>query len=193
MNQLDINKICEDVVCGLFREISGFEALRNLNSEERENYPGIDLADDEARVAIQVTSDRSLDKVKETLGKVIKHGLTDKYDRIIIYNLTRKQRSYSKSAISAVCRDKISFDASSDILDFKDISEKAGTLTPTKLQAASDHLFSYMHGSGTRTSGNQGDIDKLTVNTPDPALADEKILYQLQLLRVSRQFAEFDR
>ncbi|HCY98434.1 MAG TPA: HNH endonuclease [Rhodobacter sp.] len=193
MNQLDINKICEDVVCGLFREIYGFEALRNLNSEERENYPGIDLADDEARVAIQVTSDRSLDKVKETLGKVIKHGLTDKYDRIIIYNLTRKQRSYSKSAISAVCGDKISFDASSDILDFKDISEKAGTLTPTKLQAASDHLFSYMHGSGTRTSGNQGDIDKLTVNTPDPALADEKILYQLQLLRVSRQFAEFDR
>ena len=193
MNQLDINKICEDFICGLFREIYGFEALRNLNSEEKENYPGIDLADDDARVAIQVTSDNSIGKVKETLGKVIKHGLIEKYDRIIIYILTKKQKSYSRSAISAACGGKISFDASSDILDFTDISEKAGTLTPTKLQAASDYLSDYMHGSEARTSGNQGNIDKLTVNLPDPALADEKILHQLQLLRTSRQFAEFDR
>ena len=75
MGHFDLNKICEDVVCGLFRELYGFEALRNLNSEEKANYPGIDLADDEAKIAIQVTSDKSLDKVKETLGKVIKHGL----------------------------------------------------------------------------------------------------------------------
>ena len=84
MNHFDINKICEDVICGLMRELYGFEALRNLNSEEKVNYPGIDLADDEARVAIQVTSDKSLDKVKDTLRKVIKHRLTEKYDRIII-------------------------------------------------------------------------------------------------------------
>jgi len=193
MNHLDINKICEDVVCGLFREIYGFEALRNLNSEERENYPGVDLADDEARVAIQVTSDKSLGKVKETLGKIIKHGLAEKYDRIIIYNLTRKQGSYSKSAISAVCGDKISFDASSDILDYTDICKEAGKLTPTKLQAASDHLSAYIHGSEAPFSGNRGDIEKLTINTPDPTLADEKILHQLQILRISRLFAEFDR
>ena len=191
-NHFDINKICEDVICGLMRELYGFEALRNLNSEEKVNYPGIDLADDEARVAIQVTADRSLDKVKETLRKVIKHGLTEKYDRIIIYCLTRKQQSYSKDAISAVCGNKICFDASSDILDYTDIAAKAGKVAPEKLQAAFDHISAYMDGSDTHASGNQINIDKLTINLPDPTLANEKILHDLQILRTSRQFAEFD-
>ena len=192
MNQFDINKICEDVICGLMRELYGFEALRNLNNEVKENHPGIDLADDEARVAIQVTSDRSLDKVKETLRKVIKHGLTEKYDRIIILCLTEKQQSYSKEAISAVCGDKICFDASSDILDFTDIAAKAGKVAPEKLQAAFDHISAYMDGSGTHASGNQINIEELTINRPDPTLANEKIHHDLQILRTSRQFAEFD-
>ena len=192
MNHFDVNKICEDVICGLMRELYDFEDLRNLNSEEKVNYPGIDLADDEARVAIQVTSDRSLDKVKETLRKVIKHGLTEKYDRIIIYCLTEKQQSYSKDAISAVCGDKICFDASSDILDFTDIAAKAGKVAPEKLQAAFDHISAYMDGSGTHASGNQINIDELTINRPDSTLANEKIYHDLQILRTSRQFAEFD-
>ena len=192
MNHFDINKICEDVICGLMRELYGFKILRNLNSEEKVNYPGIDLADDEARVAIQVTSDKSLKKVIDTLRKVIKHGLTEKYDRIIIYCLTKKQQSYSKDAISAVCGDKICFDASSDILDSTDIAAKAGKVAPEKLQAAFDHISAYMDGSDTHASGNQINIDRLTINLPDPTLANEKILHDLQILRTSRQFAEFD-
>ena len=192
MNQFDINKICEDVICGLMRELYGFEALRNLNNEVKENHPGIDLADDEARVAIQVTSDRSLDKVKDTLRKVIKHRLTEKYDRIIIYCLTEKQQSYSKDAISAVCGDDICFNISSDILDYKDINAKAGKVAPERLQAAFDHISAYIHGSDARASGSQSRIDELTINLPDPTLANEKILNDLQILRTSRQFAEFD-
>ena len=193
MNQLDINKICEDVICGLMRELYDFEALRNLNSEEKVNYPGIDLADDEARVAIQVTSEKSLKKVKDTLCKFIKYRLTEKYDRIIIYCLTRRQQSYSKGAISAVCGEEISFDASSDILDYKDIAAKAGKVAREKLQAAFDHISAYMDGSDTHASGNQINIDKLTINFPDPTLVDEKILHRLRILRTSQQFAEFDR
>lgn len=74
MGHLDINKICEDVFCGIFKELYGLENLRNLNADDQ-NFPGIDLADDEARVAIQVTSDKSLDKIKDGLGKIITHGL----------------------------------------------------------------------------------------------------------------------
>ena len=192
VNHLDINKNCEDVICGLMRELYGFKKLRNLNNEMKENHPGIDLADDEARVAIQVTSDRSLDKVKETLRKVIKHRLTEKYDRIIIYCLTEKQQSYSKDAISAVCGDKICFDASSDILDFTDVAAKAGKVAPEKLKAANDHISAYMDGSDTHASGNQINIDKLTINYSDPTLVDEKILHRLRILRTSQQFAEFD-
>ena len=193
MNQLDINIICEDVICGLMRELYDFEALRNLNSEEKVNYPGIDLADDEARVAIQVTSDKSLKKVKDTLCKIIKHRLTEKYNRIIIYCLTRRQQSYSKGAISAVCGEEIRFDVSSDILDYRDIAARAVTVAPERLQAAFDHISAYMDGSDTHASGNQINIDKLTISFPDPTLVDEKILHRLRILRTSLQFAEFDR
>ena len=193
MNHFDSNKICEDVVCGVMRELYGFEALRNLNSEEKVNYPGIDLADDDARVAIQVTSDKSLKKIKDTLRKAIKHRLTEKYDRIIIYCLTRKQQSYSKDAISAVCGDDIRFSISSNILDYTDIAVKAGMVSPKRLQTAFDHISDYMQGTNARALGNQNNIDKLTIDLFNSTSADEKILHHLQILRTSRQFAEFDR
>lgn len=148
MGHLDINKISEDVVCGLFRELYGFAHLRNLNSEEISNFPGIDLADDKVRVAIQVTSDKSLDKIKKTIQKIIDHGLHDKYDRFIIYNLTRRQSSYSDQALAAVCGDKIKFDTRADILDFRDLSTKAATADPHRLKAALELLLTYTRGEG---------------------------------------------
>ena len=83
MGHLDINKICEDVFCRLFKELYGFENIRNLNEEDKHNFPGIDLADDEAKVAIQVTSTKTVDKIKDSLTKIIEHGLHEKYDRFI--------------------------------------------------------------------------------------------------------------
>ena len=35
MGHFDINKICEDVVCGLFQELFAFDQLSNLNEDER--------------------------------------------------------------------------------------------------------------------------------------------------------------
>ncbi|ANK83180.1 MAG: hypothetical protein TEF_00005 [Rhizobiales bacterium NRL2] len=146
MGHFDINKICEDVVCGLFRELYGFEKLRNLNDDEKQNFPGIDLADDEGRIAIQVTSDKSLDKVKDTLQKVIDHGLHEKYDRVIIYNLATKQGSYGESAISGICGDHLKFDIRTDILDSRDVSTRAANAEPRKLKAALEILLAYMRG-----------------------------------------------
>lgn len=148
MGHFDINKVSEDVVCGLFRELFDFEKIRNLNSDEKQNFPGIDLADDNARIAIQVTSDNSLEKVKDTLKKAIKHRLYEKYDRVILYILTKKQSSYSKSAIANICSNYIEFDVSRDILDYKDLSTRAATAAPLKLKAALDLLLSYARGLG---------------------------------------------
>ena len=102
MGHFDVNKVCEDVFCGIFRELFGFKNLRNLNEEEKKNFPGIDLADDEARVAIQVTSDKTLEKIKTSLEIIIKYALHERFDRIIFYILTRKQGSYLQSSINAV-------------------------------------------------------------------------------------------
>jgi len=146
MGHFDINKICEDVFCGIFKELYDFKDLRNLNDDEKNNFPGIDLADDNARVGIQVTSDKSLEKIKDSIRKIIKHNLHEKYDRIIIYILTRKQGSYSKDSISKVCEEKIAFDVGSDILDFTDLATKAASATPKALKSAVDILGAYMRG-----------------------------------------------
>jgi len=146
MGHFDINKICEDVFCGLFREIYGFNELRNLNADEKKNFPGIDLADDSARVAIQVTSEKTLEKIKDSLHKVIEHNLHSKYDRFIVYILTRKQGSYSQSSINKVSNKKIEFDASTDILDFTDLATKAANTKPQNLKRAVEVLGSYTRG-----------------------------------------------
>ena len=146
MGHLDINKICEDVFCGLFKELYGFVNIRNLNEEDKQNFPGIDLADDEAKVAIQVTSTKTVDKIKDSLTKIIEHGLHEKYDRIIFYILTQKQGTYSAVIIDKICQDKITFDTSSDIMDFTDLATKAANAPPKSLKNAVDILGAYMRG-----------------------------------------------
>jgi hypothetical protein len=56
MGLTDHNKIAENLICGLMREILGFRGLRNLNASEHANYPAIDLPDFGARIAVQVNT-----------------------------------------------------------------------------------------------------------------------------------------
>ena len=67
----DINKDSETVLIPLLAEVYGYKNLRSLNTTEYANFPAIDLADDEAKVAFQVTSTTNIDKVKDTLRKFI--------------------------------------------------------------------------------------------------------------------------
>ena len=146
MGHYDINRICEDVFCGVFRALYGFENLRNLNESDGTNYPGIDLADDEAGVAIQVTSDKTLEKVKGSLKTIVEHRFHKKYPRIIFYILTRKQGSYSASSIENICEGKLTFNVSSDILDFTDLASRAANADPRNLKQAVDILTAYLRG-----------------------------------------------
>ena len=100
MGSYDTHKVAEFALCGPLRELYGWTALRNLNSEEA-NSPGIDLADDLARVAVQVTATSDLAKIKHTIEVFIDHGLNQKYDRLIVFILSKKQSSYSQASIDA--------------------------------------------------------------------------------------------
>ena len=59
--------------------------LKNMN-REKGNYPGIDLADDAAGIAVQVTSTETAQKVRDTLKEFLdkKYGLFGRYSRLII-------------------------------------------------------------------------------------------------------------
>ena len=145
MQHYDIHKIAEHVICSLFRDLCGYEDMRNLNVDQS-NFPGIDLADNNARLAVQVTATADLAKVKSSLEKFLNHGLQKSYDRLIIYILTTKQNSYSQSAIDSVISDAIVFQAKSDIWDYEEICYKAANASPAKLKAAVDTLTAYIRG-----------------------------------------------
>jgi len=130
MGRTDINRVSETVVIPLFSHIFGFKKLRNLNYTESSNFPGIDLADDLARVAIQITSTATIDKVKETLQTFVRHQLFGRYDRLIIYILTEKQKSYAADSLRQITGDTFSFQPERDILDYRDLLK---TIAPFQL------------------------------------------------------------
>jgi hypothetical protein len=127
MDRTDINRVAQNVLIPIFNKIYGYSQLRNLDVGTDGNFPGIDLADDAARVAVQVTSTPGLEKVKHTLEQFLQDRaeftppLTERYDRLIVYILTKKQNTYSQSSIDSVVSGRFQFVASRDIWDFTNL------------------------------------------------------------------------
>ena len=142
----DQNKIAENLVCGLMRELLGLPGLRNLNAASRANYPAIDLADFDEKLAVQVTATPTLAKVKDTVRKFLEGDLDRSFSRLVIYVLTRKQGSYSQSAVAKIAGDRLAFDCDTDILDFRDLLERAVHVEPARLSAAVSVVEAYSRG-----------------------------------------------
>ncbi|WP_228259760.1 SMEK domain-containing protein [Acinetobacter pittii] len=90
LNQLSINVHAEQFFLELLNSLFNYN-LVNTNFEEQ-NAASIDLLDEGNRIAIQVTSDSSLSKVRETLNKFCERKLDEKVDRLIILNLIKKTK-----------------------------------------------------------------------------------------------------
>jgi len=133
MGQADINRVAEMVLIPLFAEVWGYKKLKNLNLEQT-NFPGVDLGDKEARVAIQVTSTPDSEKVKETLRKFIQYKLYQQFDRVIVYVITEKQASYTGRGYAEITRPHITFDKQRDIVDWRDLLKTVDSFQLDKLQ-----------------------------------------------------------
>jgi hypothetical protein len=121
MQQTDINKVSENVLIPLLAEVYGYKKLKNLNFTEGSNFPGVDLGDETARVAFQITATPGIEKVKHTLSKFIEYKLYEKYDKLIIYILTEKQNTYSDKEIKRIIQSELYFDTKKDIWDYRNI------------------------------------------------------------------------
>lgn len=130
----DINRVAESVMIPLFREVYGYSHLEDLNRTEGPNFAGIDLGDRQVKVAIQVTSTSTTEKVKHTLEQVVSRELNREYRRVIIYVLTEKQKSYPRAALSKVVGSHFdfSFDPDRDILDYRDLFKEITGLSLAK-------------------------------------------------------------
>ena len=120
MGKTDINRVSENVLIPLLSEIYGHTTLKNLNVEVP-NFPAIDLGDEETRTAYQITSTANSKKIKDTLQKFVKHKLYEKYDRLVIYILTKKQKRYQGKGFDEIIQGKFSFDKDNDIRDYQDL------------------------------------------------------------------------
>lgn len=123
----DISVFSENFFRDILNIIEGYK-LVNTN-ENRANEPGVDLGDEVKKIAYQVTTTKSSEKVKNTLKKITKEQLK-KYDRFVVLILGDKQNSYEavttalhNRAVSEISPDII-FDPNKDIIDLTDLARK---------------------------------------------------------------------
>lgn len=134
VNLYDINIIAEDFYPGLINIIFDKD-YKNVNSVEK-NAAGIDLVDDKNRLAIQVTSDNSSNKVKHTIDEFIRNKSYEKYDLLQILILTQK-RKYTTTFDT---KGLFPFDKKKDIIDVEDLMVKIRSLDTKKLKKLNDYL-----------------------------------------------------
>lgn len=120
--EVDINKHLENLLLNLFNITYGYN-LVNLNLSVMANFPSIDLGDKDRKIAIQITSTKTLAKVKDCIEKFYKYSLDSEYDKIIVFILGQKQMSYSLKTIEQVKNGRLSID-NIKIEDFSDLYGK---------------------------------------------------------------------
>lgn len=117
----DFNKVSEDVLVPLFKIIFNLPDLKNLNTEKKRNFPAIDLADDKAGVAFQVTATSDSHKIKKSLETFVQKTLYQQYPRLIFYIITEKKDSYPEKAFADIVKGKCEFNVE-DIIDYRDVT-----------------------------------------------------------------------
>ncbi|WP_171255302.1 SMEK domain-containing protein [Acinetobacter sp. SFA] len=131
-NRYDINLALEDAFIPILKSIFNLSNLVNLNRKQK-NYPGIDLGDEFDRVAFQITSSTNLEKVKKTITQFKDKKFYNSFDELFILMLTKKQSSYSQSAIDQITEDLFSFKTAEHIIDLGDLLERiTGLRIPTQ-------------------------------------------------------------
>ena len=145
LNQYDINIHAESFLIPLLNEVFGL-SLENVNSTLKKSFPAIDLADFENRVAFQITSTKSFEKIKTTLKKFKSHGLNNNFDVLYFYILTEKKEKYNDDKLTEFLPTDFSFSPSDHVFDKNDILKRIEGIGSTpkiaKIARLYEHEFS---------------------------------------------------
>lgn len=170
--QYSKNRLVEDLLLPVFRLALQAPTLRNLN-KAGVNSPHIDLADDQARLAIQVTTDRTPGKLTGTLRGFISDGYQKRYDRLVFFILTENKPRYvpkTKRQWKRICGRRLHFDPTSDIVTTLDLVALIQALPHREIFALHDIIAQSVIGEAyvdiesylTRLSRRQLDYEKNT-------------------------------
>lgn len=128
----DSNRIAQDFFAWLFSLIFWYTELKDLDKlNDITNYPAIDLWDENAKIAFQITTRKDSEKIKDTIKKFIFHKLYNKYDRLIIFVIWNKQETYTTIFNTDW---KFQFNKDSDIWDDTTLANEISKLDVDQLE-----------------------------------------------------------
>lgn len=156
--KFNINKSCEGMVMRMLNLAYGYR-LKNLG-EESVTFPGIDLGD-RGNIAFQVTSEKTSEKIDETLAMVLKHEHHILFPTIKIFILSNKQGSYT---ITTNTSPHFIFSKTDDILDFDDLLNKIEHCEPKVISAIHSLVQTELPLAIDRLKGTEADQPEPLVN-----------------------------
>lgn len=112
----DNNIMAENFFCTVLNILYGWK-LRNAN-EIRKNYPGIDLLDEENKIAIQISSTATTEKIQSSIDRFLEHNPSADGFQFYMLIITAKQERYTKDFLTY---GKLLFNPKTDILDSSDL------------------------------------------------------------------------
>ena len=144
----DINLALEDAFIPILKSVCNLPHLVNLNRKQK-NFPGIDLGDDHDRVAFQITSTTTLEKVKFTVQQFMDRAYYNTFDELFILMLGKKQSSYSQASVNELLTDQFAFNCKKHIIDLGDI---LGQVTALRLAAQERVLSEFTKNTRSETA-----------------------------------------
>ena len=136
LNYYDINISSEYFFIPLLNQVFGCD-LQNLNNEEK-NAAAIDLYDTNGKIAIQVTSDSSANKIHNTLEKYRENKLYEKYAHLIVIVIVRSH-TY-RADFTKDTGGKFTFSKNDDILTIKSLIKAISALDIEKIESIQKYL-----------------------------------------------------
>ena len=136
LNYYDINISSEYFFIPLLNQVFDCD-LKNLNTEEK-NAAAIDLYDTNGKIAVQVTSNSSADKIRTTLKKYRKNKLYDKYQRLVVVVIVRSH-TYRADFTNDV-DGKFAFSKSNDIYTINSLIKAISALNIEKIAIIKEYL-----------------------------------------------------
>lgn len=116
VNLQDVNVFLEDFFCKILNKVYGCE-LKNLNTCDDQNFPGVDLGDENTSLAIQVTSTDGREKIIKTIGRFEAHSLFDRFNHLRVLIIGVQKIKYKAFTTNG----KYSFDKDKDIIILNDL------------------------------------------------------------------------
>lgn len=136
LNYYDINISSEYFFIPLLNQVFDCN-LQNLNTKEK-NAAAIDLYDTNGKIAIQVTSNSSADKIRNTIVKYCKNKLYEKYKRLVVVVIVRSH-SY-RTDFTKDTGGKFTFSKNNDIFTINSLIKAISALDIEKIDSIQKYL-----------------------------------------------------